>query len=104
MDVPACTLPITELPTRLAEFDHLFATALRSQTRLSPTAVRWRLDPAAEATVRDLTARESACCRFFSFSYAFSYDRSTLDIEVPPAHADVLDALAARAEAHLAHR
>ncbi|WP_245718914.1 hypothetical protein [Micromonospora rhizosphaerae] len=33
----ACTLPTAERPLRVAEFDELFATALRGQTRLSPT-------------------------------------------------------------------
>jgi hypothetical protein len=45
----ACTLPTAERPLRLAEFDQLFATALREQQRLSPTVLRWVIDPAAEA-------------------------------------------------------
>ncbi|WP_239166959.1 hypothetical protein [Actinoplanes italicus] len=39
-------------PLRVAEFDDLFATSMRDQQRLSPTRLRWRLDPAAEATAR----------------------------------------------------
>ncbi|MEK8104941.1 MerR family DNA-binding protein [Micromonospora sp. M12] len=57
---------------RLAEFDGLFATALRGQQRMSPTVLRWFLDPASEATVRDLTGREDVCCSFFSFTLAAS--------------------------------
>ncbi|MEV4826785.1 MULTISPECIES: hypothetical protein [unclassified Micromonospora] len=94
-----CTLPTVERPLRLAEFDDLFATALHDQQRLSPTALRWRLDPAAEATVRDLTGRESSCCSFFSFTVARDADALRLDVQVPAAHVDVLDALAARAAA-----
>ncbi|WP_275980108.1 hypothetical protein [Couchioplanes caeruleus] len=41
-----------EQPLRLAEFDDLFATAVHGQQRLSATALRWSLDPAAEATAR----------------------------------------------------
>jgi hypothetical protein len=93
----ACTLPTVERPVRLAEFDNLFATALRGQQRLSPTALRWRLDPAAEVTARDLTARESSCCSFFTFSFAPAGDFLDLDVRVPPAHVEVLDALADRA-------
>ena len=98
----ACTLPTVERPLRLAEFDDLFATALRGQQRLSPTALRWRLDPAAEATARDLTGRESSCCSFFSFTVARDGDAVRLDVEVPGAHVEVLDALAGRAAAGMA--
>jgi hypothetical protein len=102
-DVPeACTLPTGERPLRLAEFDTLFATALRDQRRLSPTRLRWRLEPAAEPTARDLTARESACCTFFTFTYARDSQTVRLDVEVPAAYVDVLDALAARAAAGIA--
>ncbi|GIJ24223.1 hypothetical protein [Micromonospora lutea] len=98
----ACTLPTVERPLRLAEFDDLFATALRGQQRLSPTVLRWRLDPAAEATARDLTGRESSCCSFFTFTYTDDGDTVRLDVEVSTAHVDVLDALAGRAAARVA--
>jgi hypothetical protein len=97
-----CTLPTAERPLRLAEFDDLFATALRAQTRLSPTALRWRLDPAAEATAQDLAVRESSCCSFFSFSFAPDGDAVRLDVRVPEAQVAVLDALADRASAGMA--
>ena len=67
MWVPAaCTLPTVERPLRLAEFDDLFTTAVRGQQRLSPTRLRWQLDPVAEPTARDLTGRETDCCSFFT--------------------------------------
>jgi len=42
----------------VAEFDELFATALRGQDRLGPTHLRLRLDSADEvvATTRELVA------------------------------------------------
>jgi hypothetical protein len=95
----ACTLPTAERPLRLAEFEDLFATALRGQQRLSPTALRWRLDPAAEPIARELTVRESSCCSFFSFAFAPDGDAVRLDVLVPAAHVAVLDALAERAAA-----
>jgi hypothetical protein len=98
----ACTLPTVEQPLRRSEFDQLFATALRGQQRLSPTELRWRLDQAAEATARDLTARESSCCSFFSFTFAPDGDAVRVDVRVPAAHVDVLDALAGRAAAGMA--
>jgi hypothetical protein len=95
----ACTLPTVDRPLRLAEFDELFATALRAQQRLSPTTLRWRLDPAAEATARDLTGRERSCCSFFTFTFDRDGDGLRLDVRVPAGHVDVLDALAGRAAA-----
>jgi hypothetical protein len=95
----ACTLPAAERPLRLAEFDDLFSTALRGQQRVSATALRWDLDPAAEATVRDLAARESSCCSFFSITIHPGDGALRLDVEVPAAHVAVLDALAERAAA-----
>ncbi|MBX6355942.1 MAG: hypothetical protein IRZ05_08815 [Micromonosporaceae bacterium] len=95
----ACTLPTAERPLRLAEFDNLLATAVRSQRRLSATHLRWWLDPAAEPTARDLTGRETECCSFFTFTFARTDDGVQLDVQVPAAHIDVLDALANRAAA-----
>jgi hypothetical protein len=92
-----CTLPAAERPVRQTEFDDLFATAVRGQERLSPTRLRWRLDPAAEPTARDLTARETACCSFFTFTFAPADGAVLVDVEVPAAHVEVLDALADRA-------
>ncbi|MEV6814729.1 hypothetical protein [Micromonospora sp. NPDC051296] len=97
----ACTLPTIETPTRLAEFDGLFATALLGQQLLAPTRLRWRLDPAAEATARDLTRRENECCSFFTFTVTPVADAVKVDVEVPVAHSDVLAALAGRAAAGL---
>jgi hypothetical protein len=65
----ACTLPTVDRPLRPAEFDELFATALRGQHRLSATTLRWEFDPAAQAAARDLTGRESSCCSFFAFAF-----------------------------------
>lgn len=92
----ACTLPTVERPLRLAEFDDLFATALLEQQRISPTRLRWQLDPAAQESARDLTVRESLCCSFFTFSFTTG-DRLQVDVEVPSEQVAVLDALTDRA-------
>jgi len=97
----ACALPTAERPRRLAEFDGLFVTALRDQQRLSPARLRWRLDPAAEQAARDLTGRESECCPFFSFTFAPADGAVHLEVAVPEAYVDVLDALADRAAARI---
>ena len=93
----ACTLPTVDQPSRLREFDDLFATSLRGLSRISPTMLRWSLDPAAESIARDLTARETECCSFFYFGFSSPGDVLTVDVEVQAAQVAVLDALAARA-------
>jgi hypothetical protein len=94
----ACTLPTAEQPLRIAEFGGLFTTSLRGLARLAPTRLQLRLAADAEATARDLTARETSCCSFFAFDYAPASDgHLLLDVTVPDAHVDVLDALAVRA-------
>jgi hypothetical protein len=98
----ACTLPTTERPVRVREFDDLFATALRGVHRISPTQLRWWLDPTYEATARDLTARETRCCSFFTFTFTPAENDVQLDVQVPTSQIDVLDALAGRAAAGIA--
>jgi hypothetical protein len=95
----ACTLPSVEQPLRVAEFDTLFATALRDQSRPAATRLRLILDSAAEQTARELTERETACCSFFTFTVIAGPDSDTmcLDVEVPMAQMAVLTALADRA-------
>ncbi|MDZ5447433.1 hypothetical protein U2F26_32810 [Micromonospora sp. 4G57] len=96
----ACTLPTAERPLRLAEFNQFFRDAVRGADRLSPQHLRLQLDSAkhVEETARDLTARETSCCSFFTFDIVRPRpDSLTLDVRVPAAHGDVLDALAERA-------
>ena len=92
-----CTLPTVERPLRLAEFDDLFATVLLSQQRIAPTRLRWHLDPTAQQRARDLAARESSCCSFFSFAFTKVGDELHVEIGVPAGQVAVLDALAGRA-------
>ncbi|WTX00041.1 hypothetical protein OG216_44820 [Streptomycetaceae bacterium NBC_01309] len=102
----ACTLPSREQPLRVAEFDALFATSLIGLERPEPTRARLALSADAEERARDLAARETGCCSFFTFSF----DRTpavgpggggavSMDVAVPEAYVAVLDALVARAEA-----
>jgi hypothetical protein len=100
MEIPdACTLPTAARPLRLAEFDELFATAVRDVDRVDATHARLRLSgpPGLAATVRDLTARETECCSFFDFTVTSAGDCVVLDIAVPPRYADVLASLVERA-------
>jgi hypothetical protein len=97
--VDGCTLPTAGRPLRVAEFNALFATALRSLQRTDTRHLRLTLVGAdgLEATTRDLTARESQCCSFFTFTVTPTDDQIILDIAVPDTQTAVLDALAALA-------
>jgi hypothetical protein len=97
-DADACTLPTADRPLRVAEFDDLFARATDVDRR-SATELRVVLaggDDLLERA-RDVAARETACCSFFSFTLAGGGGRVQLDVTVPAARTDVLDALAERA-------
>ena len=98
----ACTLPTVEQPLRVAEFDALFARSLRDVQRLAGTRLRLLLDPDVEAVARDLTARESECCSFFTFTLTRVGGGLQVDVEVPAVQVAVLDALAVRAAAQAA--
>ena len=49
-----------------------------------------------------LTGRETSCCSFFSFALTHDGDGVRVDVQVPAACVDVLDALAQRAAAGMA--
>ncbi len=94
----ACTLPTAERPLRQAEFDALLANA--TAERLDDRHLRLTLTggPALAESVRDLAARETECCSFFTFTVTTPQSGLVrLDIEVPAKHTDVLDAFEARA-------
>ena len=97
----SCTLPTTEQPLRVAEFDALFAERPAGVSR--PERLRLELvltgDEGLEARVRDLVARESGCCSFFTFTVRPGPRHIGLDVEVDGAHEAVLDALHERATA-----
>lgn len=97
--VDACTLPTIEQPLREAEFAELFATALRGVQPREPGLLRLHLDAGAEGAVRDLVARESACCTFFDFRFAREDAQLVLEVRVPPERVPVLDGIARLARA-----
>lgn len=90
---------MAEQPLRVAEFDELFADALRGAERFEPGWLRLRLAPGAEtaARTRELLARESRCCTFFTFDVTATDGVLLVDVRVPAAHTAVLDGLERRA-------
>lgn len=94
--------PERTLPTaRMTEFDALFSAALREVARPEPTVLHLVLDAGHETAARELAARESGCCSFFTFAFTRHPDGLHWRITVPNAQATVLDALAQRAAAVL---
>jgi len=93
-----CTLPAAERPLRRAEFTALFATSLRGLRRVDRTSLRMTLaDDTDRSTVKDLIARETECCSFFTFTVVPADGAVLLDVSVQPAHVDVLDGFARHA-------
>lgn len=91
----ACTLPTTERPLRVAEFDDLFAHVVRMQ-RPEPTRLDLVIVRDVEAGARNLARRESECCSFFTFEFEQAGDDVVIHIGVPPQQVEVLDAIQAR--------
>ncbi|MFC6010484.1 hypothetical protein [Nocardia lasii] len=90
-------------PIRVAEFDRFFAESVHGTDRPTPTRLDLRIAPEAEADARDLAARESSCCSFFTFDFD-NADGLVMRVGVPAAYGPVLDAFAARVEAALGAR
>lgn len=92
MNVPPVGTPIvcdmTDAPDtseeRLAEYRRLFGTVLTGKERTA-AGVRFRLraEEGVEAWVRDLAAREKACCAFFEFDVTADGEEVRWDVAVP---------------------
>lgn len=88
----ACTLPTAEQPVRVAEFESLFAEALTSTERVSPTRPRFALTGSDNTAARaqDLATRETECCSYFAFTITpTGPDSAVMDVTVPDTRADM---------------
>jgi hypothetical protein len=81
-------------PQRLTEYDRLFSTQLLGRERRGE-GIRFRLraDPGVETWVRDLAAREMACCAFLDSQVAVEdgqvlWDITTIDDDIARAILD----------------
>lgn len=91
MDQPTTTTPIVcdmtsapdTGPERMAEYGRLFTRALVGRERTAE-GIRFRLraDDGIEAWVRDLAAREKACCPFFDYHITTDGDEVRWDATV----------------------
>ncbi len=96
IDVDTCTLPTAARPLRQRELTDLFARHVVRRERIDATRATLRLEggPDLVDRVRDLAAREAACCSFFGFEVSEqAAGRVLLEVVVPAAYADVLTAL-----------
>ncbi|MEV6560485.1 hypothetical protein AB0M22_32525 [Nocardia sp. NPDC051756] len=92
----SCTLPTAQRPMRVAEFDQFFTDAVQRAERPGRTRLDLLIDTDAVPLGRDLAARETDCCSFFTFTFEPAAGGSVLHIDVPLAHVEVLDALETR--------
>ena len=83
----------------MATFKRLFGDAVLGVERPEPTLLRLTLRPGARVAARAarLAAAETACCTFFTFTLRFGGGSLTLDVTVPAAYTETLDAIAATA-------
>jgi hypothetical protein len=66
---------------RMAEYGRLFAQALAGRERTAEgVRLRFRADDGVEVWVRDLAAREKACCAFYDFRISAAGDEVWWDI------------------------
>ena len=92
MELPAPDTPVVcDLSTardtpeqRLDEYHRLFASAFVGKERVGDDEIRFRLraDDGVVDWVRDLAAREKACCAFFAFEIAEAGDEIVWDVAV----------------------
>jgi hypothetical protein len=70
-------------PERLAEYQRLFTQALAGREE-TPEGIRFRFRdaPGIEEWVRDLAAREKACCAFYTFTITKTGDQVLWDAAV----------------------
>ncbi|MBB6556281.1 hypothetical protein [Nonomuraea rubra] len=91
MDIPAASTPIVcDMSTapdtareRLEEYAHLFGRYLVDREKTGQ-GIRFRLraEPGVVAWVRDLAAREKACCAFFAFDVGVEGEQVIWDCAV----------------------
>ena len=84
---PPIVCDMTDAPDttteRLAEYERLYTEALIGRERTDDgIRFRFRARPGLEERVRDLAAREKACCAFFSFAISVHGDEVWWDSSV----------------------
>jgi hypothetical protein len=91
-EVPiACTLGVSDLPDRLAEWQAFFREHVEGSDRVGWTLrLRLRDSDAALLAAASLSRREKECCAFFAFSVELGVNDRWLVVAVPPEAEDTL--------------
>ena len=92
----SCSLSLAERPLRVAEFGRMFAESALRTSRAATTRLDVVIRSAAVPTARDLAARESQCCSFFTFEFEPMDPDVVMRISVPEPYVDVLDGIEAQ--------
>ncbi len=94
----ACTLDPAAQPERVAEWDALFATAVRSVRPVEGgVCVDLAPAPGRSSVVADLADREAQCCDFLVFGLTVTSSTLLLAVTTDTEHAEVVAALGRRA-------
>lgn len=93
IDAPAIACDLTDAPDtaeeRMAEYDRLFTQALAGRERTAEgVRLRFSADDGVEAWVRDLAAREKACCPFYDFAVSATGGEVWWDVSLVDGVAD----------------
>ena len=102
----ASSLPTVEQPLRRREFDEFFHDDIIGVVLEAPQRIRLglRAERTAAGRAASLAAKETGCCSFFTFELKITDGSVSIMVYAAPAHAPVLAALAARAQAQLGDR
>lgn len=94
-DIPiACSLDAADLADRTGEVRRLAARALVGRERMPEGQVlRFRDSGGIEAELRDVIAREKACCPFFEFALERRDGELRLEVRAPEAARPLIDSL-----------
>ena len=91
----ACTLTPVESRDRVDEWRAFLAERTEARVRDGDTLrVKLRNGDDSLLAAADLSAREKACCAFFTFAIAIDADARWLHISVPPDGSAILDDMA----------
>jgi hypothetical protein len=88
----ACTLDTSDFKERAASIRDLARRSLRHSSR-TPLILSLTYEPRALDEVRDLVAKEKACCAFLSFDLKNNANGVFLTITAPKSAAETADAL-----------
>ena len=89
----ACTLPVEQVSTRVADWHALVERAVTSEPVPGGTRLRFLPDPTLAAEIGALAAAEQSCCSFFTFVVRIDAAGTELTVTAPAEAGPLVDAL-----------